>query len=316
MVEPAVDADIVKELEGMGFGHNRAVRAVYHSGGGGAEAAVQWLMDHEGDADIDAPLLVTQASEDAASKLTPEERKRKAAELIKAAKEKREREERELAAHRERERIRAGKELLAAKKKEDEGAMKRMVEQRQREKEEEARAKEKIRKQLEEDRRERRKKLGLPEELTEEEKAREAEKAAAAEREAEEAKRKIFGHVKPVTVLERLRSNLVAMKKTHATDEERWRTAAATLAKYIGNVCNAPGEEKFRTIKTTNAAFQTRVAAAAGGVDFLELCGFARTPTPEGEVLVLPGNKVNAEVLTGAVNLLVDMQQNPFFGAL
>lgn len=37
-------------------------------------------------ADIDTPLLVTQASEDSAAKLTPEERKKKAQELIKAAK--------------------------------------------------------------------------------------------------------------------------------------------------------------------------------------------------------------------------------------
>jgi hypothetical protein len=29
-----------------------------------------------------------------------------------------------------------------------------------------------------------------------------------------------------------------------------------------------------RSIKTSNAAFQQRVAAATGGVEFLELCGF------------------------------------------
>lgn len=37
-------------------------------------------------------------------------------------------------------RIRAGKELLEAKRKEEEGAMRRLVEERKREKEEEARA--------------------------------------------------------------------------------------------------------------------------------------------------------------------------------
>jgi hypothetical protein len=30
----------------------------------------------------------------------------------------------------------------------------------------------------------------------------------------------------------------------------------------------------YRSIKTTNAAFQQRVAAATGGEEFLELCGF------------------------------------------
>eukprot|EP00983_Pelagomonas_calceolata_P003148 103241-Pelagomonas_calceolata.AAC.1 len=59
-VAPAVDEGIVKELEAMGFSHNKAVRAVYHSGGGGSESAVNWLMEHEQDPDIDQPLLVTK----------------------------------------------------------------------------------------------------------------------------------------------------------------------------------------------------------------------------------------------------------------
>ena len=39
----------------------RAVRALYGSGAGSVEAAVAWIMDHEGDADLDAPLLVPKA---------------------------------------------------------------------------------------------------------------------------------------------------------------------------------------------------------------------------------------------------------------
>jgi hypothetical protein len=49
---------------------------------------------------------------------------------------------------------------------------------------------------LEEDRKERRRKLGLPEELTEEEKAREAEKARK-KAEEEVTKRQVY--VKPIT---------------------------------------------------------------------------------------------------------------------
>jgi len=40
----------------------RAVRALHFSGASGVEAAVAWIMDHEGDADLDAPLLVPKAS--------------------------------------------------------------------------------------------------------------------------------------------------------------------------------------------------------------------------------------------------------------
>lgn len=53
-----------------------------------------------------------------------------------------------------------------------------------------------LRAKLEQDRRERRKKLGLPEELTEEEKAREAEKAR---KKAEEEAAKHYVYVKPIS---------------------------------------------------------------------------------------------------------------------
>lgn len=317
MVAPEVDEALVTELEGMGFGRNRAVRAVYHSGGAGIEAATNWVLEHETDADIDTPLLVTQASEDAASKLTPEEKKKKAQDLIKSVKEKREKEERELAAHRERERIRAGKEIAAAKRKEDEGALAKMVEERKREKAEEAAARAKIAARLEEDRKERRRKLGLPEELTEEEKARDAQrqadKAAAAAKAEEENKKKIFGHVKPMSTLERMRPILVTMKKAHAGEEERWRTCASTLTKYIANIASNMDEEKYRTIKTTNPAFQQRVAGLTGAIDFLHICGFQST---EDGLLVMPRDKANLDILQGAGAALNDMLTNQYFGLM
>jgi hypothetical protein len=53
-----------------------------------------------------------------------------------------------------------------------------------------------LRAKLEQDRRERRRKLGLPEELTEEEKAREAEKAR---KKAEEEAARHYVYVKPIS---------------------------------------------------------------------------------------------------------------------
>lgn len=44
--------------------------------------------------------------------------------------------------------------------------------------------------------------------------------------------------------------------------------------RYLGNIAANPGEDKFRSIKLTNAAFQSRVAAVPGTVDFLTTCGF------------------------------------------
>lgn len=45
-------------IAAQGFPAARATRALYHSGGENLEAAVGWLEEHQGDADLDEPLLV------------------------------------------------------------------------------------------------------------------------------------------------------------------------------------------------------------------------------------------------------------------
>lgn len=133
---PVVDEAMLKELEAMGFSVNKATRALHFSGSNTVEGAVNWLMEHEGDADLDEPLLVPkvglapavtsadpsraklvhdarqtvmarqlslcvislfclQSSADSGPKLSPEEARKKAEDLVRKAKEKREREEKE-----------------------------------------------------------------------------------------------------------------------------------------------------------------------------------------------------------------------------
>jgi peptide-N4-(N-acetyl-beta-glucosaminyl)asparagine amidase len=75
-----------------------------------------------------------------------------------------------------------------------------------------------------------------------------------------------------MAVIEKLRGQLVAMKK--AGGEESFKTAASTLLKYIGNIARAPEEDKFRSINMGNAAFQARVVAVPGAVEFLKVVGF------------------------------------------
>ena len=190
----------------------------------------------------------------------------------------REKEEKESERLREKERIRSGKELLAAKRVEEDQERRRNIDWRRREKEEEARAREKIRLKLAEDKRERRRKLGLPEEPTAEELA--AEEAKAAAKAAEEAAKKaaFVATVRPVSVAEKLRAELVAMKRAHTQEAEpgRFTTAASTLLTFCGNVAGAPGEDKYRRIRLGNATFQQRVGAVTGGLRFLELLGFER----------------------------------------
>ena len=130
MVPPSVTASFLKEMVEMGFGEPRCTRALHFTDNASVEAAVQWLVEHGNDADIDEPLLVPKAK----PKLTPEEAKRRAEELLRKGKEKREREEKELEKLREKERIRFGKEMAAARKIEEEEEIKRNLKERMRQK--------------------------------------------------------------------------------------------------------------------------------------------------------------------------------------
>lgn len=73
-----------------------------------------------------------------------------------------------------------------------------------------------------------------------------------------------------------------------------------------------PQEDKFRTIKLSNAAFQSRVAALPASLDFFAHVGFQR----EGDVLVLPAESARMETLNAAGEVLNNAITNPMFGAL
>ena len=46
------------------------------------------------------------------------------------------------------------------------------------------------------------------------------------------------------------------------------------MCRYIGNVASNPGEDKFRRIRISNAAFQSKVASVPHSTEFLEIVGF------------------------------------------
>nr|KJB30004.1 hypothetical protein B456_005G130000 [Gossypium raimondii] len=83
MVVPEVDKKLLEELEAMGFPTARATRAIHFSGNTSLEAAVNWVVEHEADPDIDQMPMVPVNRHVEASKpsLTPEEMKLKAQEL-------------------------------------------------------------------------------------------------------------------------------------------------------------------------------------------------------------------------------------------
>ncbi|GAQ89250.1 hypothetical protein KFL_005030020 [Klebsormidium nitens] len=302
MVVPQVDAAALQELQDMGFGIERATRALHFSGGS-VESAINWVVEHENDANIDEMPKIPKSQDK--KPLSKEEAKRKAAELAEKAKRKREEEERAREREREKERVRAGKELLEAKRIEEAQERKRIIELKRQEKLEEQRAREKIKARLEEDKAERRRKMGLPPKDPEEEKKKEEEK--------KEEVKKPFVPMRPASKAEQMRNVLRTMKQQHKDQDERVKKAFQTLLTYIGNVARAPDEEKYRTIRLTNAAFQDRVGSL-GGVPFLELLGFEKDAA--GETIKLDRSKVDQTLLNAAGSELNTAITNPFFGVL
>ncbi|PKI57597.1 vicilin-like seed storage protein At2g18540 [Punica granatum] len=306
MIVPEVDKKLLEELELMGFSTARATRALHYSGNASVEAAVNWVVEHENDPDIDQMPLVPANTKVEAPKptLTPEEVKLKAQELRERARKKKEEEEKKKEREREKERIRIGKELLEAKRIEEENERKRLLALRKAEKEEEQRAREKIRQKLEEDKAERRRRLGLPPE----------DPAAATPSAPVVQEKKSSLPVRPATKAEQMRECLRSLKQNHKEDDAKLKRAFQTLLTYIGNVAKNPNEEKFRKIRVTNPSFQERVGALKGGIEFLELCGFEKIEG--GEFLFLARDKVDVAVLNSAGSELDSAIKNPFFGVL
>ncbi|XP_030933627.1 UBX domain-containing protein 1-like isoform X3 [Quercus lobata] len=279
MAVPQVNKKLLDELEAMGFPRPRATRALHFSGNSSLEAAIEWVIDHENDSDIDQmPLVAVDIDLDSPQPFDiTEQMKIKAQELRNKSHKKKEEEEKKLERQREKERIRASKDLTEAKRILESNEKQRYLALKKKEEKEEKRAREKILKKLEHDKVERRSRLGLPPESP---------------------------SVKPSTHLLQEKTN----------DGARVRRAFETLLIYVGNIAKNPDEEKFRKIRLTNPLFQDRVGNLRGGMEFLELCGFERT---EGdEFLYLPDDKVDMEILNTAGSELKSAMTNPFFGLL
>eukprot|EP00250_Pteridium_aquilinum_P034174 c7186_g1_i1 orf=303-1526(-) len=304
LVAPEVNKQMLEELESMGFPQARAIRALHFSGSASVEAAINWVVEHENDADIDEVPMVPASENVPQHHYTPEEAKAKMLELREKARKKKEDEERRMEREREKERIRIGKELLEAKRIEEDNERKRLILLRKAEKDEEQRAREKIRQKLEEDKAERRRKLGLPPE--------EPSKAQPSHPVAEE--KKSYLPVRPASKAEQMRECLRSLKQNHKEDDARVKKAFQTLLTYIGNIVRCPDEEKFRKIRISNPTFQERVGSLKGGIQFLEICGFQKEGSDE--FLTLPRDKVDIAILNSAGSELNSAIVNPFFGVL
>ena len=84
--------------------------------------------------------------------------------------------------------------------------------------------------------------------------------------------------------------------------------------RYIGNVASNPGEEKFRRIRVSNAAFQSKVASVPHSLEFLELVGFKvssvsyerpHAPSPRiRAILGDPAQSLHGDCIVGTLSTL------------
>ncbi|XP_015086762.1 UBX domain-containing protein 1-like [Solanum pennellii] len=307
-----INRSLVSELEAMGFSEAQATKALCSSGNSSLEAAVNWIVDHEDEANNDEmPMVSVDIIETPTPTFDSEQAKLKAQELRERARKRREEEEKKLDKEREKERIRAGKERLATKRMAEENERKRFEAQRKTEKEEERRARERIRQKLQQDMADRRARLGSSfNSGTSSKFIKTSEPETKNPLKVDSAA--LSGNL--ITNKEVFMGCLRSLRRQHKEEDVKVQQAFKTLLVYVRNIVSNPDEGKFRKIRLSNPAFQARVGIFKEGVQFLQLCGFERAE--EGDFLVLRSNKVNMALLRSAGMVLHSAITNPFFGLL
>lgn len=288
---PVVDEELFKQLGDMGFSQMRALKALHYTNNADLESAVNWIMEHQEDPDIDEPLVVPTAAVAAGADtsgspkrpMTAEEKKAKARELQALARAKREAKER---AYEEEKRQR---EIVRRKEAQQVGAMQDDIQAliRKREREQQRKEKEDARKERERLRRE----IAIDK----------AERAAA---------RGGAGAVGTVTTVNEIvkkektpeeRMNAATRALCQFRVENKGLTALKTLRVLVNNALTKD-DEKFRRVNLENAKIQERVTSVTGGTAFLKACGFVKSDTERALVLT---DKDDAR-LTTAVGKLDD----------
>uniref|UniRef100_M4B4P4 Thioredoxin domain-containing protein n=1 Tax=Hyaloperonospora arabidopsidis (strain Emoy2) TaxID=559515 RepID=M4B4P4_HYAAE len=267
---PFVDEGLLTQLKEMGFDELRSSKALVATENEGLEEAINWLGDHQDDADIDEPMKVVDLSKTVPKReLTSEEKAAKVEELkARIARKRAEREELEKAEERAKElkRRTEGQGMQEARDEIEAIQRKIAAEKMKKDKEDAKRERERLRRQIEMDKRERHARGGRlggpPIDVAPVGLAKTVEKE-------EETKK-----VPELTPKEQIVKNVGILKKYRVGNDGL--TALKTLNVYVKNLVEKPSEEKFRTINLENPAFRKRVAGLVGGVALLKSLGYEK----------------------------------------
>ncbi|CAH2325048.1 UBX domain-containing 1, partial [Pelobates cultripes] len=172
------DTSALESLVEMGFTQNRAKKALAATGNQGIESAMDWLVEHEDDPDIEEEIETsepvpeetesTEMTEDMDTSagrafLTEEEKEKQTKRMMELiAQKQREREEREKREkiEQEKQRRKQGQELSAIRQRLQEQEMQKLADDRRKEKQEELKARERVREKIARDKAERARKFG------------------------------------------------------------------------------------------------------------------------------------------------------------
>uniref|UniRef100_A0A0D3H2E2 UBA domain-containing protein n=1 Tax=Oryza barthii TaxID=65489 RepID=A0A0D3H2E2_9ORYZ len=341
MATPQLDKRILSELELMGFPTARSIRALHFSGNSSLESAINWLLEHENDPDIDQlPLIPREINIECGD--TPNEARNDIQGMRANAQESKP--EESTAAGRQKpvlytfincchtshlnflyqETSQVERELNADQN-EDE-VRRRIIELFKSKQDGQERERGRIRNQLQEDKRERIRaakdlmeaKRTLEENqrkcVMESRKADQEEEKRARERIRKRIEDDKIKPVEPAVSPEQLRDCLRNLKKNYKDDTTKVTRAFQILLKIIANIVKNPEEEKFRRIRLNNPVFKERVGDLQGGVEFLELCGFMKLAI--SGYLVMPRDKINLALLNAAGVEVASAMENPYFGLL
>jgi len=265
-----LDPEAVKNLtESMGFTLIRAQKGLLFGQGGTVEGAVNWLMEHQDDANIDDPLSLSEP-------LTAEEKAAKVVEikeLLKTKRAERENAEKDDELEREKSRRFTGIELAKTKEMMQAEKQKRDAIKRKREKQAFKLERERIKAELAKDKAERMankgklsSKLGVdgynPDAIQyglENESEVNQSSSSGGAKKPKPSVAKIDGYIKQICAYRAGGDGGKCLK---------------VLKAYVGNVADNPDETKFRTINTENKAFKGKVKPFVGAKQLLLALGF------------------------------------------